>query len=170
MIFIETTDTKEINSTPLSPNAQLVAAALGLLTAGPLGALAGWWAIRLQKGKWNLWIVTGLVAAPLLLTIQLALIGSLQTPSKRSAIIETQADEEIEDSRPKEALKILDDYVNSNPDNPTAWYLRGKAKIKLEDYQGSIKDLTKAIELKPSYFEAYILRSESQSTLRMQQK
>ena len=33
-----------------------------------------------------------------------------------------------------------------------AFYLRGKVKFKLEDYQGAIDDYTKAIEILDFYF------------------
>lgn len=54
---------------------QIAAAGIGLLTAGPLGALAGWGAIRLFAGKWTPWMITGLVAAPVLGFGQLLVLG-----------------------------------------------------------------------------------------------
>ena len=56
---------------------QIAAGAIGLITAGPLGALAGWGAIRMFAGKWTPWLVVGFVAAPVLGIGQLAVIGSI---------------------------------------------------------------------------------------------
>jgi hypothetical protein len=56
---------------------QIAAAAIGLVTAGPLGALAGWGAIRMFAGKWTPWLITGFVASPVLVLVQLVPIGIL---------------------------------------------------------------------------------------------
>ena len=55
---------------------QSIAALAGLLTAGPLGALASWGCIRGLQGKWAPWTVLGVVASPVLLVGQLAVVGS----------------------------------------------------------------------------------------------
>ena len=55
---------------------QCIAGMAGLLTAGPLGALAAFGAIRGLQGKWAPWTILGTVAAPVLLVGQLAVIGS----------------------------------------------------------------------------------------------
>ena len=54
---------------------QGIAGIAGLLTAGPLGALASWATIRGTQGKWTPWFVLGSVAAPVLLVGQLAVVG-----------------------------------------------------------------------------------------------
>lgn len=56
---------------------QGMAALGGLLTAGPLGAIAAWGAIRGLQGKWLPWFILGVPAAPLLLTAQIATLGGL---------------------------------------------------------------------------------------------
>ena len=57
---------------------QGVAAIAGLLTAGPLGALASWGTIRGLQGKWLPWFVIGVPAAPVLGLLQLGMgIGGL---------------------------------------------------------------------------------------------
>ena len=50
----------------------------------------------------------------------------------------------------------------ANP-NPIAFYNRGFAKYNLKDFRGAILDFDKAIELKPTYFEAFIARGQSYS-------
>jgi tetratricopeptide (TPR) repeat protein len=50
----------------------------------------------------------------------------------------------------------------ANP-NPIAFYNRGFAKYHLKDFRGAILDFDKAIELKPTYFEAFIARGQSYS-------
>lgn len=63
-----------------SDGEQIAAGAIGLVTAGPLGALAAWGAIRMFAGKWTPWMVTGFVAAPVLGFIQLVMFGALVSP------------------------------------------------------------------------------------------
>jgi tetratricopeptide (TPR) repeat protein len=50
----------------------------------------------------------------------------------------------------------------ANP-NPVSFYNRGFAKYNLKDFRGAILDFDKAIELKPTYFEAFIARGQSYS-------
>ena len=54
---------------------QIAAAGLGLITGGPLGALASWGCIRAFAGKWTPWMLVGTVAAPVLLLGQLVTLG-----------------------------------------------------------------------------------------------
>lgn len=56
---------------------QIGAAALGLLTAGPLGSVAAWGAIRMFAGKWTPWLITGLIAVVPLNLFQLAILGGI---------------------------------------------------------------------------------------------
>ena len=61
---------------------QAIAGVAGLLTAGPLGALASWGALRGLQGKWAPWFVLGIPAAPVLGLVQLAVVGAIMSPSK----------------------------------------------------------------------------------------
>ena len=72
---------------------QCIAGMAGLLTAGPLGALAAFGAIRGLQGKWAPWTILGTVAAPVLLVGQLAVIGSFANddPEIQPTIQSTQA-------------------------------------------------------------------------------
>jgi len=67
---------------------QGVAAIAGLLTAGPLGALASWGVIRGLQGKWTPWFVLGIPAAPILGLVQLGLIGGMTLPALNDYIEE----------------------------------------------------------------------------------
>ena len=56
---------------------QIGAAAIGLLTAGPIGALASWGAIRMFAGKWTPWLIVGIITILPINAFQLAVIGGL---------------------------------------------------------------------------------------------
>ena len=56
---------------------QIGAAAIGLLTAGPIGALASWGSIRMFAGKWTPWTLTGFIAAPVLNLVQFAMVSAM---------------------------------------------------------------------------------------------
>tara|TARA_Y100000739_G_C20426085_1_gene381207 strand:- start:60 stop:758 length:699 start_codon:yes stop_codon:yes gene_type:complete len=51
---------------------QGIAALAGLCTAGPLGALASWGAIRGLQGKWTPWFILGVPSAVVLNAVQIA--------------------------------------------------------------------------------------------------
>ena len=51
---------------------QGIAALAGLCTAGPLGALASWGAIRGLQGKWTPWFILGIPSAVVLNAVQIA--------------------------------------------------------------------------------------------------
>ena len=76
---------------------QGIAALTGLLTAGPVGALASWGVIRGVQGKWAPWAILGIPAAPVLGFIQLVTLGAIlessnpspsYTPSNTSSVQE----------------------------------------------------------------------------------
>ena len=54
---------------------QGIAATTGLLTAGPLGALASWGAIRGLQGKWAPWFILGIPASVVINIVNLVAIG-----------------------------------------------------------------------------------------------
>ena len=53
---------------------QGIAALAGLLTAGPMGALAAWGALRGLQGKWAPWFILGVPAAVVINVVQLTLL------------------------------------------------------------------------------------------------
>ena len=59
---------------------QGIAGMVGLFTAGPLGALAAWGALRGLQGKWTPWVILGIPAAPVLLVGQLIVAGAVMAP------------------------------------------------------------------------------------------
>ena len=58
---------------------QIAAAFIGLLTAGPLGAVAAWGAIRMFAGKWTPWMISGCVAIIPLWVVQAQVISTFAT-------------------------------------------------------------------------------------------
>ena len=56
---------------------QGVAAAAGLFTAGPIGALASWGAIRGLQGKWTPWFILGVPAAAAINVVNTVAVVSL---------------------------------------------------------------------------------------------
>lgn len=67
---------------------QGIAAVAGLCTAGPLGALASWGALRGLQGKWAPWVILGVPLAPILIVVQLTALAVV-TPT----MVETPAPE-----------------------------------------------------------------------------
>ena len=53
---------------------QGIAALAGLLTAGPMGSLAAWGAIRGLQGKWAPWFILGVPAAVVINVVQLTIL------------------------------------------------------------------------------------------------
>ena len=72
-----------------SDGEQIAAGAIGLITAGPLGALAAWGAIRMFAGKWTPWMLVGFFAAPVLGMTQLAVLGGIGAALNPPAIERT---------------------------------------------------------------------------------
>jgi tetratricopeptide (TPR) repeat protein len=62
---------------------------------------------------------------------------------------------------------ILSSCSKSNPD---FFYKNGNAKYQLKDFNGAIKDLDKAIELKPAFMQAYHTRAMCYGELKIYDK
>ena len=79
---------------------QGVAVATGLFTAGPIGALAGWGAIRALKGKWIPWIVLGfpaVVSINVVNLVGLSMIGSMiPTETNNNPVVERPVDRPVD--------------------------------------------------------------------------
>jgi len=56
---------------------QGIAAMAGFFTAGPLGCLAAWGALRGLQGKWAPWFILGVPASVALNVVQLVIIGTI---------------------------------------------------------------------------------------------
>lgn len=80
-----TTITPAPDSQGIPKNEQAVAALLGLLTAGPLGAACAWGWFRFLKGKWGPWALVGIFLAPVTIGLQIgaiAMLGSAAAPDQ----------------------------------------------------------------------------------------
>ena len=70
---------------------QGIAAMAGLFTAGPLGSLAAWGAIRGLQGKWAPWFILGIPASVALNVVQLFILAAIMGTS-----VETEGEGEYE--------------------------------------------------------------------------
>jgi len=61
-------------------------------------------------------------------------------------------------NQPKQALKVLDDGIKANPNEPLLYFNRGTAFIKTEDWKKARKDFDMAIQFAPAYVDAYLNR------------
>lgn len=55
----------------------------------------------------------------------------------------------ILEGKTKEAIRFLDTYIEKYPTADDAWYLRGNAYRKEENFQQALNNYIKAIELNP---------------------
>ncbi len=56
---------------------QGIAAMAGLFTAGPLGSLAAWGALRGLQGKWAPWFILGIPASVAINVVQLFILAAI---------------------------------------------------------------------------------------------
>ena len=78
---------------------QGIAAVAGLLTAGPIGALASWGTIRGVQGKWTPWFIVGIPSCVIINLVNFLIIG-LITASM------------VEESEKSSTLKNPNNYLN----------------------------------------------------------
>jgi tetratricopeptide (TPR) repeat protein len=67
-------------------------------------------------------------------------------------------DDDLSEAENRRIIKKLGDLIDKEPGNELAYYYRGVAFIRLEEYQAAINDMSKAIELNPEYLQAYNAR------------
>ncbi len=60
----------------------------------------------------------------------------------------------------KGAVEWFTKSIEVNPDNPDAYFYRGKAKMELKDYPAAEADLTKAIRMRPSQAPFHYFRGQ----------
>ncbi|WP_298509998.1 tetratricopeptide repeat protein [uncultured Kordia sp.] len=65
----------------------------------------------------------------------------------------------------KEVIKNCDQYFAINSKDPELYFIRGTANDMLGDFKQSIKDYSKAIELKPTYVQAIANRGTAKINL-----
>ena len=63
----------------ISPAERIIAAGLGLLTAGPLGAVCSPLLLNGCRGKWFPWLIAGVFVAPYLCVVQMQFLGSVSS-------------------------------------------------------------------------------------------
>lgn len=60
--------------------------------------------------------------------------------------------------RSKEAIAVMDEYINREPRNYYGYYHRGWIKDHTKDYDGALEDYTTSITLEPDYAYNYMIR------------
>lgn len=70
---------------------QAAAAAIGLMTAGPLGATSAWWMLRLLRGKWTPWALLGVFLAPATLVLQIGILTAITAAPEAQAPVTERA-------------------------------------------------------------------------------
>ena len=58
-------------------------------------------------------------------------------------------------------------FLNDNPDNAAALSNRGNIRLALGDFQGAIRDQTKAIEISPEDLDPYLNRGIAEEALKL---
>jgi len=86
----------------------------------------------------------------LLLLLIIGLNGCSQDPGRSSKV-------NLKDD-PNEAILVYTKKIELDPNSEFAYYSRGKAKFKIQDYKGAILDYNKAIEILPNFTDAYFNR------------
>ena len=61
----------------------------------------------------------------------------------------------MKDNKLDEALKLLDQHLEENPDDHEALHERAKVHLALKNYDKAIEDANKSIELNPTGGKAY---------------
>ncbi|MEZ6062123.1 MAG: tetratricopeptide repeat protein [Planctomycetaceae bacterium] len=74
----------------------------------------------------------------------------------------TQVDRSVK----QQAMADLDKAIQDDPENADAWYARGFARLSHSDaILPAIGDFTRAIELKPNFARAYLMRGRAYESL-----
>jgi len=73
----------------------------------------------------------------------------------RSEELIGKGSELIDDEKYDEAIRVLTESINLNPDNGLSFYWRGLAYLWVEEYDKAINDFTESIRLEPSYKVTY---------------
>ncbi len=66
----------------------------------------------------------------------------------------------------EEALAILDEKIKAMPESSVLLRLRGQAKMRAEDDNGAIEDLSRSIELAPQDVASYLLRAQAYASMK----
>lgn len=77
-----------------------------------------------------------------------------QQPGMRPVVYEALAEGHLIMSRLLDALRTTDDWLMLEPDNPQAWFVRGKIHRQIGDTQSIVADYQRVLELDPERTEA----------------
>ncbi len=64
----------------------------------------------------------------------------------------------LRNDQPEEAIDVLDDAIEQQPEYDFAYVDRSRAKMAIDDYRGAEADLTEALELNPDFYWHYLDR------------
>ncbi|MCB1380191.1 MAG: tetratricopeptide repeat protein [Alphaproteobacteria bacterium] len=117
---------------PLSP-AQHRADSLDRLFASLHRDSDGPAAARIEKNIWDLW---------------------MSSDSPTAEVLLRQASKAMDEGAPAEALKILDTLIDAHPDFAEAWNRRATLYFLMKDYDRSLADIERVLELEPRHFGA----------------
>lgn len=74
--------------------------------------------------------------------------------SPTAEVLLRQASKAMDEGAPEESLKILDRLIGAHPDFPEAWNRRATLYFLMKDYEKSLADIDKVLELEPRHFGA----------------
>jgi tetratricopeptide (TPR) repeat protein len=111
-----------------------------------------------------------LCTGSLALATPLAAVAAVsETPAVRVAADEStdyaKAQTLFHDRKFKEAIALLDPYIELHPRDARALVLRGDCKADLGDNESALKDYNSAIKIEPEYQYAYVTRCETRLQL-----
>ena len=93
---------------------QGIAALAGLLTAGPIGALASWGTIRGVQGKWTPWFILGIPSIVGINIINIILLGMIG-----AVVISDDEDSQSFDSHNSVNMITIERMINSSQKSHT---------------------------------------------------
>jgi len=72
-----------------------------------------------------------------------------------------QAEALLDDNSPEKAIKILDEVLKERPQDERAFYLKGQALSRQENFDNAIKSYDRALSINPDYSQAMAGRCEA---------
>jgi tetratricopeptide (TPR) repeat protein len=88
------------------------------------------------------------------LAISILVLAQVALASEQSERLDTRGVVEFHAARYAEALKLFDQAVQADPDDPYACYYRGMTRGRLGDYAAAVEDLRAALAKKPDLKQA----------------
>jgi len=87
--------------------------------------------------------------------------GDAAGPNTETKIKLDQAEDLLDDNSPEKAIKILDEVLKVRPKDERAFYLKGQALSKQENFDNAIKSYDRALSINPDYPEAMLGRCKA---------